>query len=88
MKISDFRILSGWIGKYNPALSKSDSSWDNSHGVRLVIIPLTVKIGELHYLVIEDNFFCWQCNIFVSDFLLYDDRYCKDVEVSSRKMCR
>ena len=28
MKISDFRILSGWIEKYKPALSKSDSSWD------------------------------------------------------------
>ena len=31
MEISDFRILSGWIEKYKPALSKSDSSWDNSY---------------------------------------------------------
>ena len=30
-KISDFRILSGWIEKCKPALSKSDSSWDNSY---------------------------------------------------------
>ena len=26
VKILDFRILSGWIEKYKPALSKSDSS--------------------------------------------------------------
>ena len=30
-----FSILSGWIEKYKPALSKSDFSWDNSYCVRL-----------------------------------------------------
>ena len=38
VKISDFRILSGWIEKYKPALSKSDSSWDNSYCASLVIV--------------------------------------------------
>ena len=57
MKISDFRILSGWIEKYKPALSKSDSSWDNSYCVRLVIVLLAVNIGKLQSLVSEDNFF-------------------------------
>ena len=57
MKISDFRILSGWIEKYKPALSKSDSSWDNSYCVRLVIVSLAVNIGKLQSLVREDNFF-------------------------------
>ena len=33
VKISDFRILCGWIEKYKPALSKSDSSCDNSYCV-------------------------------------------------------
>ena len=28
MKISEFRILFGWIEKYKPALSNSDSSWE------------------------------------------------------------
>ena len=28
-EILDFQILSGWIEKYKPALSKSDSIWDN-----------------------------------------------------------
>ena len=32
-----FRMLSGWIEKYKPAFSKSDSSWDNLYCVRLVI---------------------------------------------------
>ena len=58
VKISDFRILSGWIEKYKPALSKSDSSWDNSYCVRLVIVLLAVNIGKLQSLVSEDNFFC------------------------------
>ena len=58
MKIPDFRILSGWIEKYEPALSKSDSSWDNSYCVRLVIVSLAVNIGKLQSLVSEDNFFC------------------------------
>ena len=57
MKISDFRILSGWIEKYKPALSKSNSSWDNSYCVRLVIVSLAVNIGKLESLVSEDNFF-------------------------------
>ena len=57
MKISDFQILSGWIEKYKPALSKSDSSWDNSYCVRLVIVSLAVNIGKLQSLVSEDNFF-------------------------------
>ena len=57
VKISDFRILSGWIEKYKPALSKSDSSWDNSYCVRLVIVSLAVNIGKLQSLVSEDNFF-------------------------------
>ena len=57
MKISDFRILSGWIEKYKPALSKSDSSWDNSYCVRLVIVSLAKDIGNLQSLVSEDNFF-------------------------------
>ena len=58
MKISDFRILSDWIEKYKPALSKSDSSWDNSYCVRLVIVSLAVNIGKLQSFVSEDNFFC------------------------------
>ena len=72
MKISDFQILSGWIEKYKPALSKSDSSWDNSYCVRLVIVSLAVNIDKLQSLVSEDNFFCWVYNDFCSDFLLYD----------------
>ena len=72
MKISDFRILSGWIEKYKPALSKSDSSWDNSYYMRLVIGLLAENIGKLQSLVSEDNFFCWVYNDFCSDILLYD----------------
>ena len=53
-----FWNLSGWIEKYNPALSKSDSSWDNSYCVRLVIVLLAVNIGKLQSLVSEDNFLC------------------------------
>ena len=48
VKVSDFRILSGWIEKYKPALSKSDSSWDNSYCVRLVIVSLSVNVGKLY----------------------------------------
>ena len=58
VKISDFWILSGWIEKCDPALSKSDSSWDNSYCVRLVTASLAVNIGKLQPLVSEDNFFC------------------------------
>ena len=57
VKISDFRILSGWIEKNKPALSKSDCSWDNPYCVRLVIVSLAVNIGKLESLVSEDNFF-------------------------------
>ena len=55
---SDFQNLSGWIEKYKPALSKSDSSWDNSYCVRLAIVSLAVNIGKLESLVSEENFFC------------------------------
>ena len=58
MEISDFRILSGWIEKYKPALSKADSLWDNSYCVRLVIVSLAVNIGKFQSFVSEDNFFC------------------------------
>ena len=51
-------MLSGWIEKYKPALSKSDSSWDNSYYVRLVIVSLAVNIDQLQSLVSENNFFC------------------------------
>ena len=72
VKTSDFRILSGWIGKYKPALSKSDSCWANSYYVRLVTVSLAVNIGKLQSLVREDNFFCWVYNDFCSDFLLHN----------------
>ena len=54
----DFRILSGWIEKYKPALSKSDSSWDNSYCVKLVIVSLAVNIGKLQSFMSDDKFFC------------------------------
>ena len=72
MKISDLLILCGWIEKYKPALSKSDSSWDNLHCVRLVTVSSAVNIGKLQSLFNEDNFFCCVLNDFSSDFLLYD----------------
>ena len=74
MNISDFWILSGWIEKYKPSLSKSDSSWDNSYCVRLVIVSLVVNIGKLESLVSEDNCFCWVFHNFCSIFLLYDEK--------------
>ena len=55
---ADFRILSGWIEKDKPNLSKLDSSWDNSYHLRLVIVSLAVNISKLQYLVSEDNCFC------------------------------
>ena len=58
VKILDFQILSGWIEKYKPALSKLDSSWDNSYCIRLVIVLLDVNVGRLQFLVSEDNFPC------------------------------
>ena len=72
MKISDFEMLSGWIEKYKLALSKSDSSWDNSYCVRVIIVSLAVNLDRLQSLVSEDNFFCLVYNDFCSDFLLYD----------------
>ena len=57
MKISDFQTLSGWIEKYKPALSKSDSSWDNSYYVRLVIVSSAVNIGKFQSPAREDIFF-------------------------------
>ena len=77
MKISDFRILSGWIEKYKPPLSKSYFSWDNWHCLRLAIVSLAVNTGKLQPLVSEDNFFCWVYNNFCSGFFLYDVIRCK-----------
>ena len=57
MEISDFQILYGWIEKYKLALSKSESSWDNSYCVRLVIVLLDVNVGRLEFLLSEDSFF-------------------------------
>ena len=51
MNISDFQILFSWTVKYKPALSKTDSSWDNSYCMRLVIVPLAGNIGKLQSLV-------------------------------------
>ena len=58
VKISDFQILSGWIEKCKPALTKSDSSWDNSYCVRLVIVSLALHTGKLQPLTNEYNFLC------------------------------
>ena len=44
--------------KYKPALSKSDSSWDNLYCVRLVIVLLAGNLGKLQSLIGKDNFFC------------------------------
>ena len=71
-----FWILSGWIEKYKPALSKPDSPSDNLYSARLVIILLAVNISKLQSLVSEDNFFCWVYNDFCSDFLLHDVMHC------------
>ena len=89
-------MLSVWIEKYKPAVSKLDSFWDNSYCMRLVIDSLGVNIGKLQSFVSEDNFFCWVYNDFSSDFLLHDViDFVKvsvevevDVEVNSRKLCR
>ena len=53
-------------------MGKSDSSWDNSYCVRLVIVSLAVNIGKLQPLVNEHNFFCWVYNEFFSNLLLCD----------------
>ena len=42
---------------YKPALSKSNSSWDNSYCMRLVIAFLAVNIGKFQSLVNQDNFY-------------------------------
>ena len=62
----DFKFLnlSGWIQKHKPALSKSDSSWDNSYSVRLLIVLLAVNVAKLQFLVCNDNFFCLYLAIF------------------------
>ena len=52
-----FRILSGWIEKYKPALSKSASSSKDLYCVRLVIVSIDVNVGRLLFLVSDDNFF-------------------------------
>ena len=57
MTVPDVQILSGWIQKYKSDLCKSDSSWDNSYCVRLVIVLLAVNIRRLQSLVSEDKFF-------------------------------
>ena len=44
----DFGFLNVIFEKYKPALSKSNSSWDNSYCVGLVIVLLVVNIGKLH----------------------------------------
>ena len=68
MKISDIRILSGWIEKYKPVNSKSDFSWDNLYCMKLVIVLLGANVGRLQFLVTEDNFFC--CALFLKQFLV------------------
>ena len=45
----NFLILTGFIEKYKPALSKSDCSWDKLY---------CVNMGKLLFLVSGDNFFC------------------------------
>ena len=45
-----------WLDR--PALSKSNSSWDNSYWVRLVIVSLDVNVGRLQFLVSDDSSFC------------------------------
>ena len=72
VKILEFWIWSGWIKKYKAALSKSDSSWDNSYCVRLVIFWLAVNIGKLQFLFSVDTFLCWVSNDSFSNFLLYN----------------
>ena len=59
MKISNFRVVSGWIKKYTTPLSKSDSSaWYDLYCVKLVMDSLAVNIGQLQSLVSQGNFFC------------------------------
>ena len=51
VKISDFLTLSSSVEKYKPALSKSDSSWDNLFCMKLVIVCLDLNVGMLQFLV-------------------------------------
>ena len=67
--------MSDWIEKYKPALSKSDSSWDNPYCVRSVIAFLAVYISKPQSFIGEDIFFCWKYNDNYSDFLLCDVIY-------------
>ena len=53
-----FQISYGWMDKYKPALSKSDSSWDYSYCLRLAIVSLNMNVGRLQLLVSDDSFFC------------------------------
>ena len=73
MKISDFRILSGWIEKYEPALSKSDSSWDNSYYMRLVIVSLAVDNNFVSWFLINSKKFSYKDPIpnDLKSFLVY-----------------
>ena len=57
VKISDFRILSGWIKKDKPVLSKLDSSGDNSYRVIIVIVSLSVNIRKLQFFISKENIF-------------------------------
>ena len=68
VKISDFRILCDWIEKYKSALSKSDSSCDNSYCVRLVIVS---SIGTFDY-----NLARFLCDLLSP--LVPNDYSCKD----------
>ena len=61
VKISDFRILSGWIKRYKPALSKLDSSWDNSYHVIIVKVSLAVNVGKFQFFISEENIFFVEC---------------------------
>ena len=65
-----FGIFSGWIEKYKPALSKSDSSRVNSYCVRLLTVLLTVNLGKLQPVVREDNFSFQEYHDLCSDFWL------------------
>ena len=64
VKISDFRILSGWIEKY-----KSASSWDNPCCMSLVILLLVVNVGRMQFPISDDNFSWCVCSDFWRDFL-------------------
>ena len=63
-----FGFLSGSTEWYKSALSKSDSSWDNSYCVRLVIVSLAVNVGKLQSLFSEDNFFFYCFHYFYADY--------------------